>query len=386
MKNRFLSLGLAALAATSIGLVSSIPAQNAKLKVAFIYIGPPGDFGWTYAHEQGRIALEKALPDVETIKVENVPEGQAGPFLDQVIKDGAKVIFTTSFGYMDPTLEAAKKYPDVIFAHATGFKRAPNMATYMIDLYQMYYLNGMIAGALTKTNKLGYVAAFPIPEVKRDINAFALGARAVNKKATLSVTWINAWFDPNKAKEATEALLAGGADAFAFHEDTPTVIQTAAAKGGFGFSHNSPMQKFAPKAIPSGQLSDWAPYYIDFVKKVQAGTYTTKNLENVDYWGRMSEGGAQLGAEYGVPINPEFIEALKAKKVGTRSVYDLVLARMKQMSAKGGPKFEPFTGPIKDRNGVIRVPAKKSLTQGELFSMEWAAPGVTGPWANELSK
>jgi basic membrane protein A and related proteins len=184
MKNRFLSLGLAALAATSIGLVSSIPAQNAKLKVAFIYIGPPGDFGWTYAHEQGRIAVEKTLPDVETIKVENVPEGQAGPFLDQVIKDGAKVIFTTSFGYMDPTLEAAKKYPDVIFAHATGFKRAPNMATYMIDLYQMYYLNGMIAGALTKTNKLGYVAAFPIPEVKRDINAFALGARAVNKKAT----------------------------------------------------------------------------------------------------------------------------------------------------------------------------------------------------------
>jgi basic membrane protein A and related proteins len=383
MKNKFLSLGLAALAATGIGLLSSIPAQNAKLKVAFIYIGPPGDFGWTYAHEQGRIALEKALPDVETLKVENVPEGQAGPFLDQVVKDGAKVIFTTSFGYMDPTLEAAKKYPDVIFAHATGFKRAPNMATYMIDLYQMYYLNGMIAGALTKTNKLGYVAAFPIPEVKRDINAFALGARAVNPKATLNVTWINAWFDPNKAKEATEALLAGGADAFAFHEDTPTVIQTAAAKGGIGFSHNSPMQKFAPKSIPSGQLSDWSPYYIDFVKKVQAGTYTNKNLENVDYWGRMSEGGAQLGGEYGVPINPEFVEALKAKKVGTRSVYDLVLARMKQMSAKGGPKFEPFSGPIKDRNGVIRVPAKKVLNQGELFSMEWAAPGVTGPWANE---
>jgi basic membrane protein A and related proteins len=253
----------------------------------------------------------------------------------------------------------------------------------MIDLYQMYYLNGMIAGALTKTNKLGYVAAFPIPEVKRDINAFALGARAVNKKATLSVTWINAWFDPNKAKEATEALLAGGADTFAFHEDTPTVIQTAAAKGGLGFSHNSPMQKFAPKSIPSGQLSDWGPYYVDFVKKVQAGTYTNKNLENVDYWGRMSEGGAQLGGEYGVPINPEFVDALKAKKVGTRSVYDLVMVRTKQMSAKGGPKFEPFTGPIKDRNGVIRVPAKKSLTQGELFSMEWAAPGVTGPWANE---
>ena len=383
MKNRFLSFGLAALAVVTIGLVSSIPAQNAKLKVAFIYIGPPGDYGWTYAHEQGRLALQKALPDIETIKVENVPESQAGPFLDQVVKEGAKVVFTTSFGYMDGTLEAAKKYPDVIFAHATGFKRAPNMATYMIDLYQMYYLNGMIAGALSKTDKLGYVAAFPIPEVKRDINAFALGARATNPKATVSVTWINAWFDPNKAKEATEALLADGADAFAFHEDTPTVIQTAAAKGAIGFSHNSPMQKFAPKAVPSGQLSDWAPYYIDFVKKVQAGTYTTKNLADVDYWGRMSEGGAQLGGEYGVPINPEFVSALKAKKVGAQSVYDLVISRMQQMSAKGGPKFEPFSGPIKDRNGVTRVAAAKSLTQGELFSMEWAAPGVVGPWANE---
>jgi basic membrane protein A and related proteins len=383
MKKGFLSFGLAALAAVSIGLVSSIPAQGSKLKVAFIYLGPPGDFGWTYAHEQGRLALQKALPDVETIKVENVPEAQAGPFLDQVVKEGAKVVFTTSFGYMDPTLEAAKKYPDVIFAHATGFKRAPNMATYMIDLYQMYYLNGMIAGALSKTNKLGYVAAFPIPEVKRDINAFALGARATNPKATLNVTWINAWFEPNKAKEATEALLADGADAFAFHEDTTTVILTAAAKGAVGFSHNSPMQKFAPKAVPSGQLSDWSPYYIDFVKKVQAGTYTNKNLADVDYWGRLSEGGAQLGGEYGVPINPEFVDALKAKKIGSRSVYDMVLARLKQMSAKGGPSFEPFTGPIKDRNGVIRVPTKKSLTQGELFSMEWAAPGVAGPWANE---
>lgn len=383
MKKGFLSFGLAGLAAVSIGLVSSIPAQGAKLKVAFIYIGPPGDYGWTYAHEQGRLALQKALPNVETIKVENVPESQAGPFLDQVVKEGAKVVFTTSFGYMDPTLEAAKKYPDVIFAHATGFKRAPNLATYMIDLYQMYYLNGMIAGALSKTNKLGYVAAFPIPEVKRDINAFTLGARATNPKATVNVTWINAWFEPNKAKEATEALLADGADAFAFHEDTPTVIQTAAAKGAIGLSHNSPMQKFAPKAVPSGQLSDWSLFYIDFIKKVQAGTYTNKNLGDVDYWGRMSEGGAQLGGEYGVPINPEFVDALKAKKVGAQSVYDLVLARMKQMSAKGGPTFEPFTGPIKDRNGVLRVPDKKSLTQAELLSMEWATPGVLGPWANE---
>ena len=377
------ALGIAG--ALTLGLNTTGNAQGDKLKIAFIYIGPPGDYGWTYAHEQGRLALEKAVPGIETVKVENVAEAQVAPFLDQVVKDGAKVVFTTSFGYMDGTLEAAKKYPDVIFAHATGFKRAPNMATYMIDLYQAYYLNGMMAGALSKTGKLGYVAAFPIAEVKRNINAFAMGARVANPKATVTVRWINSWFDPNKAKEATEALLAEGADGFAFHEDTPTVIQTAEKKGGISFSHNSPMQKFAPKAVVSGHLSDWSKIYIDFVKKVQAGTYTTKNLENVDYWWRMGEGGTVLAADYGMTISPLFTDALKAKKVGSSSVLDLINTRTRQMSTLK-PSFDPFTGPIKDRKGVTRVAAGKTLTQAELFSMEWAASNVVGPWPNEPEK
>lgn len=382
MVNRYAKLVLVALAALGLGLTG---AQDAKLKVAFIYIGPPGDYGWTYAHEQARVALEKAVPGIETVKVESVPEAQAGPFIDKVVADGAKVVFTTSFGYMDGTLEAAKKYPDVIFAHASGFKRAPNMLTYMADFYQVYYLNGMMAGALTKTNKLGYVGAFPISEVKRHINAFAMGARAVNAKATVNVRWINAWFDPNKAKEATESLLAEGNDVFAFTEDTPTVVQTAEKKGALAFSHYSPMQHFAPKAVISGQLADWSKIYIDVVKKILSGEYTTKNLENVDYWWLLNKQAVQLGGEFGQTINPAFVAALKAKKIGSTTVYDMVMTRLKQMSA-ATPSFDPYTGPIKDRKGIVRVPAGKTSTVGDLTSLEWAAQGVVGPWPNEPEK
>jgi basic membrane protein A and related proteins len=381
MKKSFSKYGIAALAALGLGLSISGGAQDAKLKAAFIYIGPPGDYGWTFAHEQGRLAAEKAT-GIETIKVESVPEAQAGPFIDQVVKDGAKIVFTTSFGYMDGTVEAAKKYPDVIFAHASGFKRAPNLLTYFADFYQLYYLNGMMAGALSKTGKLGYVGAFPISEVKRHINAFALGARVTNPKATVNVRWINAWFDPNKAKEATEALLAEGNDVFAFTEDTPTVVQTAAAKGALSFSHYSPMQKFAPKNVISGQIADWSGIYIDIIKKVQAGTYTTKNLENVDYWWKLADKGVALGGEIGQPINPVFVDQLKAKKVGSSNAYDLVNLRLRQMSASKA-SFDPYKGPIKDRNGVVRIAAGKTASIGELNSIEWAAQGVVGAWPNE---
>ncbi|BBL82551.1 hypothetical protein TthAA220_13350 [Thermus thermophilus] len=231
--------------------------QGDKLKACFIYVGPVGDAGWTYAHDVGRKKAEAALPWLETRYVESVPEAQVVPVIDRFVREGCRVIFATSFGYMDGVLEAAKKYPDVIFAHATGIKRAPNVATYMADFYQVYYLNGLAAGALTKTGKVGYVAAFPIPEVKRHINAFALGVRAVRPDAQVLVRWINAWYDPAKAREATEALLAQGADVFAFTEDTPTVIQTAARKGAYSFGHYTPMLKFAPDHVVSGQIVHW---------------------------------------------------------------------------------------------------------------------------------
>lgn len=364
-------------------------AQDKKLKACFIYVGPVGDVGWTYAHDQARQKTEKALPWLETKYVESVAEGQALPVIDRLVAEGCKVIFTTSFGFMDQTLDAAKKYPDVIFAHATGFKRAPNMATYMADFYQVYYLSGLVAGALSKSGKVGYVGAFPIPEVKRHISAFALGVREVNPRATVNVKWINAWFDPAKAREATEALIAEGVDAFSYTEDTPTVPQTAAkSKLPSIGTHYAPMLRFAPDYLVSGQIVNWEKIYIDFLSKVYNGTYTTKNLENVDYWWLLGQGAVEFGADYNMPINPKFEAALKAKLVIDRlsgkrvSVYDLVMSRLKAMS-QTKPSFDPFTGPLKDRNGVSRVAAGKVMSIAELTSMQWAAPGVVGQWPDE---
>ncbi|WP_337843834.1 BMP family ABC transporter substrate-binding protein [Thermus sp.] len=360
--------------------------QEAKLKACFIYVGPIGDAGWTYAHDIGRKKAEAALPWLETKYVEGVPEAQVVPVIDRLVREGCRVVFATSFGYMDGVLEAARKYPEVIFAHATGIKRAPNVATYMADFYQVYYLNGLAAGALTKTGKVGYVAAFPIPEVKRHINAFALGVRAVNPKAQVLVRWINAWYDPAKAREATEALLSQGADVFAFTEDTPTVIQTAARKGAYSFGHYTPMLKFAPDHVVSGQIVHWDAIYIDFLKKVREGVYTPKNLEKVDYFWLLQHKAVEMGANYGVPINPKHVPLLKAASmtVGGKkvAVYDRILGLLKDMSSPK-PTFDPFTGPIRDRKGVVRIPAGRKATLEELLTLEWAAPGVVGDWPGE---
>lgn len=369
-------------------LLAFIPTGDAqqKLKVGFIYVGPIGDYGWTNAHDVGRRIVEQQLP-VETLYVESVPEGKVEPFIDRLVGQGVKVIFTTSFGFMDGTLAAAQRYPNVIFAHASGFKRARNLATYMADFYQVYYLNGLMAGALTKTNKVGYVGAFPIPEVKRHLDAYALGVRYVNPQATINVRWLQDWFSPPKAKEATQALIADGVDVFAFTEDSPTVIQESAKKKLLSFAHYSPMYKFAPQQVVSGELVHWETIYLDFLRKVLAGKYTADNLQDVDYWWLLAEKAVEVGAEPGMMVNPLFVSKLKATTVkttdlGTLSVYDLVQRRIAQMT-KNPIAFDPFTGPIKDRKGVVRVPAGHTMTVAELTSMEWAAPGVVGPWPGE---
>jgi len=358
-----------------------------KLKAGFIYVGPIGDYGWTHAHNQAREMAEKAFPWLETTYVESVPEGEVGVFIDRLVQQGAQVIFTTSFGFMDGALEAAKRHPDVIFAHATGFKRAPNMATYHADFYQLYYLNGLMAGALTTSGRIGYVGAFPIPEVKRHIAAFAIGAREVNANAEVHVRWINAWVNPAAAKEAAEALIADGADVFAFTEDTPTVIQVAAKRRLPSFAHYSPMLQFAPDYVVSGQLVHWERIYLDFLRKVHDGTHTANNLADVDYWSLLHDQAVELGAKPGMPINPAYREALSAVKVndaalGEVSVYDLVNKRLAQMS-QAEPAFDPFTGPQYDRQGTLRAPPGQRLTQEQLVSMEWAARGIQGPWPNE---
>jgi simple sugar transport system substrate-binding protein len=302
------------------------------------------------------------------------------------VKAGCKAIFTTSFGYMDSTVEAAKKYPDVVFAHATGFKRAPNLATYMADFYQVYYLNGLMAGALTKSGKVGYVGGFPIPELKRHISAFALGVAAAHPGAVVDVKWINSWFSPQKAREASEALIVEGNDVLAFTEDSATVVQVAAKHKLPSFSHYSPMYRFAPDFVVSGELVHWEKIYIDFLSKVHDGTYAAGKMKDVDYWWLLREGAVEMAAQPGMPVNPKYVDALKQAKMTVSgkevSVYDRVMELWKDMSSPS-PKFDPFTGPIKDRNGVERVPAGKRMTVEELTSMQWMAPGVVGPVADE---
>ncbi len=369
------------------GLFTSALAQQDHVTAGFIYVGPTDDNGWTEAHDQARQLLDDEYDWLDTIAVESVPEADAEVFIDQLVNQGANVIFTTSFGFMDATLAAAARYPDVVFAHATGFMRAPNVATYTAEFYQIYYLNGLMAGALSKSGKLGYVGGFPIPEVKRHIDAFTMGARAVNPDATVNVRWLNSWYNPAAATEAAQALIADGVDIFAFTEDSPTVVQVAAQNNLPSFGHYSPMLKFAPDYVVSGQIVHWDKIYRDILTKVHDGTYTPENMQDVDYWSLLTSGAVETGADVGTVINPAFTDALKAKKVndselGEISVYDLVNKRLGQMSQET-PAFEPFTGPLTDRKGNEVVPAGTVMSVADLTSMQWAAQGVVGSWPDE---
>jgi len=358
------------------------------MKVGFIYVGPIGDLGWSHAHDDARLVCEETFPWLETVYVENVAEGDEGLYIDQLIQEeGCDVVLATSFGFMDGTLAGAQRYPDKILAHCSGYKRNPNMMTYMADFYQIYYLNGLMAGALSETGKIAYVGAFPIPEVKRHMSAFAIGAREVNPDIEVHARWIYEWFSPTAAKEATEALIAEGCDVFAFTEDSPTVVQVAAESDLTSFGHYSPMYEFGPDHIISGQIAHWEAIYLDFLAKVYAGVYTAHNIENLDYWWLLQEKAVEMGAEPGMLINPVFVEDLQAVMhndplLGTISVYDLVLKRMEQMSDPS-MIFDPFSGPIYDRNGELRVPAGSRMSVLELTTMEWAVDGIVGPYPGE---
>lgn len=374
----------------ALGFVLSFALASAQepLKVGFIYVGPIGDYGYSYAHDLGRQALEEHFGDsIETFYVESVPEPEVEPFIDQLVAEGADVVFATSFGFGDGVLRAAQRYPDVIFGWGTGVERAPNVLTYMADFYQVYYLNGLMAGALTESGTLGYVGAFPIPEVKRHIDAFALGAREVAPESEVVVRWLYNWFDPAGALEAAEAMMADGADVLAFSEDTPTVIQAAADRGHPSFSHYASMVEFGDGNVVSGQLADWGTIYIDIVEKVLDGTYTSENLQDVDYFWLLEQGAVEMGAEPGVPVAEAWIDDLEAVTVtdpelGEVNVHELVMHRLEQMQ-QGRDVFDPFTGPIADRNGAEVYPEGHLPTIQELLGIEWAAPGVAGPWDNE---
>ena len=272
------------------------PVSAEKLKAGFIYIGPVGDYGWSHAHDMGRKYVEKKYPWLETVFVESVAESDSARIIDRLIQQQkCDVVFTTSFGYMEDTIAAGKRYPDKLFMHCSGFKRSENVGTYFGDLYQMYFLNGIMAGALTKTNKIGYVAAFPIPELVRHINAYALGVKVANPDANVHVKWIYAWYGPDKAREAAEALIAEGCDALAFTEDTPAVIEvgqshTEKGKQIYTFSHYSAMQHYGVDSVVSGQLMDWGGMYAKILGDIRNNTWT-----NEDIWWLAKEKAAILG-------------------------------------------------------------------------------------------
>jgi basic membrane protein A len=366
-----------------IGFSTAGFASDKKLKAGFIYVGPVGDYGFTHAHDMGKKFAEQKLPWLETIIVESVADADCARIIDRLIQQQkCDVVFTTSFGYMDETIKAGQRYPDKIFMHCSGFKNSKNVGTYFGDLYQMYYLNGIMAGALTKTNKIGYVAAFPIPELIRHIDAYALGIKTANPDATLSVKWTYAWYGPGKAKEAAEALITEGCDALAFTEDTPAVIevgQSHSEKGKqiYTFSHYSPMQPYGVDSVVSGQLMDWGGIYVKILESIHNGTWT-----NDDIWWLAKEKAALLGGSTADMINPKFVGALKnamieTKEFGKISAYKLVSMRYAQMK-QGVDVFEPFTGPIKDNKGNLKIKTGEKASKQDLLSMMYYVDNVKG--------
>ncbi|MEM9784408.1 MAG: BMP family ABC transporter substrate-binding protein, partial [Pseudomonadota bacterium] len=287
MQRRTLLTLTTTLAAAVATLAGPAVAADDPFRVGFVYVGPVSDHGWTYQHDQGRQAIEDAFGEaVETTFVESVSEGpDAERVIRQLAATGHDLIFTTSFGFMDPTVKVAEQFPDVKFEHATGYKRADNVSTYSGRFYEGRHIIGEIAGQLTETNKIGYIASYPIPEVIRGINAATLAARAVNPEVETQVVWVNTWYDPGKEADAAKALIAQGADIIMQHTDSPAALQAAEAAGVKAFGQASDMKRFAPTVQLTAIIDDWDPYYIARTQAVMDGTW-----ESVDVWHGLAEG------------------------------------------------------------------------------------------------
>ena len=308
------------------------PAKVEQLKVGFIYVGPVGDAGWTFAHDNGRKHIEQKFGDkIKTTFVEKVPEGaDAERVIRDLVSQGNKLIFATSFGFGDAMEKVAKDHPDVKFEHATGYKTSNNLRVYEAKFYEDAYLAGVVAGSMTKTNTIGFVGSFPIPEVLRNINAFTLGARSVNPKVTTKVVWVNTWFDPPKESEAAQALINQKADVLLQNTDSTAVLQTAEKNGKYAFGWDSDMSAFAPKAHLGSAVVNWGPYYEKAVNDVLAGTWKTSDTK----W------GTKEGANDLIKINSAVPESAK-KRV------DEIKAELKAGT------FAVFRGPLKDNSGKI---------------------------------
>ncbi len=365
MRSYVVTVAAAAAAAASLAAVAIIPgalsgaagAEKAadKLKVGFVYLGPIGDMGWTYQHEVGRQGLVKDLGDkVETTYLENVPEGpDAERSIEQLVRSGHKLIFTTSFGYMDQTLKVAKKYPGVHFEHATGYKRDKNMATYAGRWYEARYIQGQIAAKMSKTGVLGYIVSFPIPEVISGINSTMLGAQSINPNIKVKIIWVNTWFDPAKEADAAKALLDQGADVIMQHTDSPAAMQIATARGARAFGQDSDMIKFGPKTQLTSIIDNWTPYYDERVKAELAGKWTS-----TDTWGGLKSKLVVMAPYTNMPAD--------VKKMAEATEAAIVAGTL-----------HPFKCPVVAQDGkAVECKNGKNLEDGQILGMNFYVKGV----------
>ena len=350
-----IGLGLAAGAMTAAPL-AAFAAE--PLKVAFVYLGPVSDGGWTQQHDKGRLALQKELGSaIKTTIVENVPEtADSERVFRQLAVDGNKLIFATSFGYMESVLKVAKLFPNVKFEHVNGFKTAANVSVYEPRFEEGFYLIGTVAGQMTKTNTLGFIGSFPIPSVMRNIDAMTLGAMAVNSKVKMKPIWVNTWYDPGKERQAADTLIAQGADAVGQNTDSPASIQAAQEKGTYAFSIDADMSSFGKKAQLTGSTENWAPYYIAETKKVLDGSWTGNRHTR---WGLKE--GLVVMAPLNADVPPAVVKVFEDKKAALIS-----------------GTLNPFAGPIKDNTGAELVPPGKTLEGADFSSLNKYVAGIEG--------
>ena len=357
MKRRHL-LATAALG-LSMAFGGAALAQD-KTKACFVYVGPIGDLGWSYQHHQGALAVQKEYGDkVEVTWQESVPEGaDAERVLTQMALGGCDIIFTTSFGYMDATNAVAKKFPNVKFEHATGFKReSPNVATYNARFYEGRAVQGTIAGMMTKSNKIGYIGSFPIPEVIMGINSYYLHAKKVNPNVELSVVWAMTWFDPAKEADAAKAMIEQGVDVIASHTDSTAPLAEAEKSGGkvIGFGQASDMAEYKPSPRVTSIIDNWAPYYVKRVGQVLDGTW-----DQTDTWAGIKEGEVEIG---------EITDAVPAEvKAAAEKIRDDIAAGT----------YHPFTGPINKQDGSPWLAEGQTAPDGDLLGMNFYVEGIKG--------
>ena len=353
MQKRTLIRALAGISLSATLAMGATQAQETK--VGFVYVGPVGDHGWSYRHDKGRQQVEEEL-GVKTTFVESVAEGaDAERVIRKLATSGHNIIFTTSFGYMNPTLKVAKQFPDVKFEHATGYKRADNVSTYSGRFYEGRAVIGTIAGHMTKTGVVGYIASFPIPEVIRGINAFTLAMRKVNPDAVVKVVWVNSWYDPGKEGDAAKTLIDQGVDIITQHTDSPAPLQVAEQRGVYAFGQASDMKAFAPAAQLTAIIDDWGPYYVERVKAAMDGSWTS-----TDTWDGIAPGMVVM-APYGDAVTEE-----------ARAAADVVAAGIVDGS------LHPFQGPISNQAGEPVIGEGEVLDDGVLLGMNYYVEGVQG--------